>query len=279
MKIGSHVSIRHGYYGAASHAFDIGATAFQYFPKNPRSIQIKDFNREDAERCAAFCQEKGLVSVAHTPYPTSLCVDREEDRQGMIDSIRNDLDIADACGSIGIVVHFGKHHSDDPLEGYQMMISMLDDILEPWEGDTLLLLENNAGQGLKMGTTLEELVQVRELCQYPSKIGFCLDTCHAFASGIWNGENWEEVVEKGSELGFFEDLKVVHLNDSRYPTQSYRDRHANVGKGEIGEAAFRAMLNANVMQTIPCVLETPKSDTYTHKDEIQYVNTLLKGDT
>ncbi|MGO4376441.1 TIM barrel protein, partial [Paenibacillus sp. MCAF20] len=143
-----------------------------------------------------------------TPYPTNLSVEDQEMQEITIRSLKNDLDIADACGSIGVVVHFGKYKgTGDPLTGYKLMINMINNVLMNYKGKTLLLIENNAGQGGKMGITLEELVQIRKLTDYPELIGYCLDTCHAFASGLWTGHNWAELVEKGTQLEYFTDLK------------------------------------------------------------------------
>jgi deoxyribonuclease-4 len=274
MFLGSHVSIRNGYLGAAQTALKLGAKAYQYFPKNPRSLSVKEYDHQDAKACADFCKEKGLRSIAHTPYPTSLTEEKQSLRQLNIESVLNDLEIAEACGSIGIVVHFGKYKGHDPLKGYKIMIEMLNDILAAWQGRALLLIENNAGQGVKMGTTLEELVQVRNLANHPEKIGFCLDTCHAFASGLWKGQDWQEVIQKGENLGFFTDLQAIHLNDSAYPTGSFRDRHANVGKGHIGEKYMQELLTSPIVKGLPVILETPTTLVYTHADEIRYVSQL-----
>ncbi|NIK75683.1 deoxyribonuclease-4 [Paenibacillus castaneae] len=274
MNLGSHVTIRNGYLAAAQEAVKLGAKAFQYFPKNPRSLSVKSYDHKDTDKCARFCQEHGLVSIAHTPYMTNLSIEDSEMQQVTISSILNDLDIAEACGSIGLVVHFGKYKGPEPLQGYKLMIDMLNKVLINWEGKCLILIENNAGQGVKMGLMLEELVQIRKLTNYPDKIGYCFDTCHAFASGLWTGDNWTTVMEKGIELGYFTHLKAIHLNDSVYPSSSFRDRHANVGKGYIGENKIKEFLQAPVIRDLPIILETPSSQQYSHRDEIKYVYTL-----
>lgn len=276
MKYGCHVSIRNGYYSAAVEAKRKGADSFQMFPKNPRSISIKDFDRSDAERCASFCHENHLSSVVHTPYPTSL-VPKESERDQMKDSILNDLEIAEACGAIGIVVHFGVAKTEDPLDSYKQMIQFLNDVLSDWDGECLLLIENNAGKSGRMGTTLEESVQVRRLTEYPEKIGFCLDTCHLFASGIWNGDNWTDIEENGRSLGYFESLKAVHLNNSRYPSGSMKDRHANIGNGEITTKQMSEFLASPYVNTLPLILETPDSQTYTHEQELKDVRTWFEA--
>ncbi|MDQ0057907.1 deoxyribonuclease IV [Paenibacillus harenae] len=279
MKVGSHVTIRRGYLGAAQEAVKLGASAFQYFPKNPRSLSIKSIDLKDTGSCARYCQEHGLVSIAHTPYTTNLSIEDPELQQVTIRSILNDLAITEACGSIGLVVHFGKYKGADPLVGYKLMIDMLNQILTNWEGKSLVLIENNAGQGAKMGITLEELVQIRKLTYYPEKIGYCFDTCHAFASGLWAGHNWTTIMEKGTQLGYFDNLKAIHLNDSVYPSSSCKDRHANVGKGYIGENNMKAFLQSSVIRDLPLILETPSSQAYSHRDEIKYVYTLAAGQT
>lgn len=271
MKFGSHISIKEGYLGAAKQAASMNASAFQYFPKNPRSLSIKEFSKEDALSCKEFCQENDLESVSHTPYPTNLTSTDDNKRDTVIQSLLNDLEITNACGSIGAVVHFGKLIKDkDPLASYQLIIETLNNVLSQWEGNCKILLENNAGKPGSIGTTLEELVQVRNLCDHPEKIGFCLDTCHAFASGLWNGENWEEVLEKGTELAYFDHLNVIHFNNSKYETKLGKDRHANIfGDGYITEKQFNQLINTPQLKEVPFILETPKKEGIPHKDEIQ----------
>ncbi|MGY0691703.1 deoxyribonuclease IV [Virgibacillus sp. FSP13] len=279
MKFGSHVSIKDGYLGAAELAASMNASAFQYFPKNPRSLSVKAFNREDAKLCKNFCAQNRLESVAHMPYPTSLTPKSDQKRNNVIQSLQNDLEIADACGSIGVVVHFGKQISrDDPLVSYQLMIDMLNEVLSKWKGNCKILLENSAGKPGSIGTTLEELVQVRSLCDYPGKLGFCLDTCHAFASGLWTGENWENVMSKGTKLGYFDQLKVIHFNNSKYDAGSGKDRHANIfgHQGYITERQFNQFINTPQLADIPFILETPKEE-ITHKEEIRQLQEKWGG--
>ncbi|MNO24663.1 putative endonuclease 4 [compost metagenome] len=272
-KIGAHVSIRGGYGQAARSAWESGAACFQYFPKNPRSLRVKQLDRRDAEGCAAFCREKGMVSIAHTPYPTNLAAgsDGTASRKVMAESLLNDLEIAEACGSLGIVVHFGHFAGIEPLQGYQNIIQCINDTLKSWDGQARLLIENQAGNHGKEGMTLEELVKIRELSRYPEKIGFCLDTCHAFASGIWNPQHTEEFLQRGKALGYWPNLAAVHLNDSVYGFGLGRDRHARVGEGCIGEEGLRSLLTAEPFRRIAIALETGKGPDGTHRQEIAAV--------
>ncbi len=276
MNFGSHVSTRNGYLGAAVTALSIGGKSFQYFPKNPRSLMTKDYNRHDALSCAEYCKKHGLLSIGHSAYPTNLAVDAGATREMIERSIINDLNIAEACASVGTVVHFGKYTGKDQLQGYKNILTLLNKIVDQWHGNTLILIENQAGAGSKMGITIEEMVQIRNLCIKPEKIGFCFDTCHAFASGLWNGNNWPEIEAKGHYLRFWDHVKAVHLNDSVYPASSFKDRHANIGRGYIGENNIKGFLQSSFLKHIPIVLETPVSPNYTHQDEITFLNELVK---
>lgn len=268
MRFGCHLSIRGGYAAAARAAAALGTKAFQYFPKNPRSLAIKTFDRQDARRCAELCMESGTVSVAHTPYPTNLAANDERQRERTVLSLLNDLDIADSCGSVGIVVHFGIYKGADPLQGYRNIIECIDRVTSRWTGRAKLLLENQAGDHAFMGTTFEELARIRELCRNPEQIGYCLDSCHLFASGMWNGEPDGEWAEKADKLGIWRLIEAVHMNDSAYPGGSRRDRHAPLGKGHIGEAGLRWLFTLPVLRGVPFILETPPDADGTHRSQL-----------
>ncbi|WP_019910708.1 deoxyribonuclease IV [Paenibacillus sp. HW567] len=272
-KIGAHVSTRGGFGRAARFAWESGAACFQYFPKNPRSLRLKALDRRDAEGCAAFCRDKGMVSIAHTPYPTNMAAGTggAASRAVMVASLLNDLELAEACGSLGIVVHFGHFGGIEPLQGYRNIIQCMNDTLESWHGQAKLLIENQAGNHGSEGMAVEELVKVRELSRFPEKIGFCLDTCHAFASGIWNPQHTDEFMQRGALLGYWEQLVAVHLNDSQFAFGSRRDRHASIGKGLIGEAGLQSLLLTDPFRNAAIVMETGKGPDGSHREEIALV--------
>ncbi|KHF38191.1 deoxyribonuclease IV [Halalkalibacter okhensis] len=271
MYFGSHVSIRNGYYAAAKTAYDLGGTAFQFFPKNPRSITVKDYNIDDAHQCATFCSKHNIRSIIHTPYPTKLIPEDINLEKKIVQSLVNDLEIAEACGAIGVVVHFGTTKKVPILEGYKKMIDMLNQVLSQFSGNAQLLIENNAGAGSDMGITFEELSQVRQLTDYPEQIGFCFDTCHAYASGLWNGNDWNEIEEKGMELDYFPHLKAIHFNNSKYPFSARKDRHANLLSGHLKAEQLIELLTSSVLTNIPFIVETPKDEGFTHQTEIQWM--------
>lgn len=267
VKAGCHLSIRKGYLEAAKTAVRIGAEAFQYFPKNPRSLQTKAFDPRDAGACRSFCRAAGLVSVAHAPYPVNPAAEPER-AEASVRSVRNDLAIAEACGSIGVVVHFGAWKGNDPLAGYRNVIDWLDRVLDGWTGRAKVLLENEAGDRGLFGIAPEELAQVRALCARPDAVGFCLDTCHLFASGEWDGRNAAAFAERAGRTGFWDALEAVHANDTLHPSGSRRDLHAPLGEGRIGEAGFRDLLRLPEIRRVPWLLETPAPPEYGHPEQM-----------
>ncbi|UVI27676.1 deoxyribonuclease IV [Paenibacillus spongiae] len=271
MRTGCHVSTRGGYLEAAKRAAHIGAEAFQYFPKNPRSLAMKAIDRSDAGRCADYCSQHGIVSIAHSPYPTNVAAEDPQHRERTAESLLNDLAIAEACGSLGVVVHFGVYKGIDPLEGYRNAVITLSAVTSQWNGKAKLLIENQAGEHTFMGTTMEELAQIRSLCRDSYKIGFCLDTCHLMASGIWDGNPDGAWLNTAVRLNVLEHIEAIHLNDSVYPSGAKRDRHAVIGEGHIGEAGFRWLLQHPLLRSVPFILETPAGEDGTHKAQLELV--------
>lgn len=272
LKIGAHYSIRGGVSQAAKQALAEGAGAFQYFSKNPRSLVQKTWDTADAEICRGIAKETGLVSVIHTPYPANLAA-APDDPSGLyaktVISHKNDLAIAEAFGSVGIVVHFGIFKESNPLQGYKNIIQCINEILETWDGKAMFLLENQAGNHGEMGMTPEELLQIRKLCHKPEKIGFCFDTCHAFAAGVWKGAEDEAFFSRAEELGFWDHVACIHLNDCLYPSGDRKDRHARIGRGYIGTEGFRRLLKVKQLWKIPFIMETEAGMDGTYREDIE----------
>ncbi|MBO7746038.1 deoxyribonuclease IV [Paenibacillus sp. MWE-103] len=274
MRAGFHVSTKGGYREAARRAAAFGAEAYQYFPKNPRSLAVKSFDRAEALRCAEFCAERAIVSIAHSPYPTNVASEDADHRAQTVLSLLNDLEIAEACGSLGVVVHFGVYKGPDPLEGYRNAVVTLSAVSQQWRGKAKLLIENQAGDHTFMGTTMEELAQIRGLCTDNRNIGFCLDTCHLFASGTWDGSPDADWLRKAQALGVIEHLAAVHLNDSVYPSGEKRDRHAVIGEGHIGEPGLTWLLRHPLLAGTPFVLETPSGQDGTHREQLALIRRM-----
>ncbi|MFC7442293.1 deoxyribonuclease IV [Laceyella putida] len=277
MKIGCHISVAKGFAKAASKAKELGAESFQVFTKNPRGLKPKKLDMGDADRGKAFCEEHGIVLIAHTPYITNLSTPKEDLHEVTIRSIKEDLTIAEAYGAVGAVVHCGKHVGEGEEYGRKRMVETLNLILADYRGTTKLLLENTAGQGSELGLTIRELTEIRNATNYPEKIGFCFDTCHAFAAGIWTEESFGALVEEMKETGYLDHLVAIHFNDSKVPFNSRKDRHEKIGKGEIGSDALALFLRDDAFAHLPIILETPVDDEMEYAEEIKYLHQLSQG--
>lgn len=275
MKIGCHISVSKGFFKAAESATILGANTFQIFTKNPRSFKSKQLNIEDAKKGKEYCLENNISVVCHTPYITNLSTPKQDLHEATIASIIEDLQITEAYGSFGAVVHCGKHVGEGVKYGIERMVETLNIILERYDGPAKLLLENTAGQGTELGFDPKSLVEIRSMTKYPDKIGFCFDTCHAFASGQWNGDTLQDFINTAEETGYLDLIEVIHFNDSKAPYNSKKDRHEKIGKGEIGIEALQKLIKYNKFECVPFVLETPVEKEIEYKDEIILVRELV----
>lgn len=277
MKFGCHISISKGFAQAAKRAYALGASSFQVFTKNPRSLRPKKMNMDDAKKGVSFCEKNGMTLVAHTPYITNLSTPKEDLHQLTVRSIQEDLQIATAFGAVGAVVHCGKHVGQGEEAGKRKMVETLNRILEGYQGTAKLLLENTAGQGSEIGLTIEELVEIREATDMKEHIGFCFDTCHGFAAGIWSEQTFEELVSTMTQTGYLQNLVAIHFNDSKVEFQSRKDRHEKIGYGKIGAEALTRFLRSPAFEGLPFILETPVQNESEYQEEILYLKHLKEG--
>ncbi|QDX95219.1 Endonuclease IV [Brevibacillus laterosporus] len=276
MKIGCHISVAKGLEKAAMQAVHLGAQSFQVFTKNPRGLKPKKIDHKDADKGVEIMTKHDITLVCHTPYITNLSTPKEDLQEVTIRSIVEDLHIAEAYGAIGAVVHCGKHVGEGEEYGTKRMVETLDLILEQYNGPVKLLLENTAGQGTELGLTVHALEEIRKASKYPEKIGYCFDTCHAFAAGQWDEESFDKLVEDMEQTGYLNSLVCIHFNDSKVPFGSRKDRHEKIGKGEIGSDALAKFLRSEKLQHLPVVLETPVDDEQEYADELVYVRDLQR---
>lgn len=276
MKLGCHISISPGFATTVANAHQLGCQSFQFFTKNPRAFKGKAADPEEARRGRERMAEFGLVAVAHAPYITNLSTPNPELQATSIASLRQDLENAEAYGAIGCVCHMGKHVDMGEEYGMTRMVETLDMLLEQYTGGCPLLLENTAGQGSELGTTLEQCLEVQSRVAQPHRIGFCFDTCHGFAAGAYHPDQWEEFVEQARSLGYWENLKAIHLNDSKAEHAARKDRHANLGKGFIGQSGLARILRSGAFEGLPVLLETPVETESDYGPEMAYARSLLR---
>ena len=276
VQIGCHISVARGFLAAVDKAHALQADGLQYFTKSPRILRFsRKLNEEDAEAGRRRQQELGLVSIGHAPYLINLSAPEDDMRRASIEALGWDLVVGHARGSLGVVVHCGKHKGAGTERGIALMRECLKRTLED-APDIPLLLENTAGQGSELGTTVDELLALVDGIAPPARLGFCLDTQHAYAAGILD-PNDPESFAGFSNPAFLERLRAVHLNDSKVEFGHRADRHALIGQGAMGRDGIRRLLQTPALSTLPLFLETPVTDEDQYADEIRLCRELVAG--
>ncbi|MGC8478691.1 MAG: deoxyribonuclease IV [Candidatus Micrarchaeia archaeon] len=257
VKIGFHVSIAGGISNAPRAAVEKGYSAFQFFPSSSRSWSVAKASIEEGEKFRKLVKENGLEAFAHVPY---LCNPASPDK-AVLEKSKNmlieDMEICSGAGVKHMVVHMGSHKGEGKERGISMIVGTLGYALDKVK-DVELLLENSAGYTNSMGSDFAEIGKVLDLLGR-GKVGVCLDTCHAFAAGYDFGSK-ESIEKLASEINDYiglEKLKLIHLNDAKYPLGSGLDRHWHIGKGYIGEKGFINFFENKAFNHGNFILETP----------------------
>lgn len=278
MYLGCHLSISSGLESAVRTAADFGADSFQIFTKAPRMLRPgRPVNRDEAAKGIALFHELGLRPFAHAPYVTNLSTPEPALHMLTVASIVDDLERAEAYGMPGVVVHYGKHVGSGAEAGIRVMAQTLDEILGRYQGPVQIMLENTAGQGTELGTTVAELQAVFDLVS-DQRLALCIDTCHGFASGLIDFANLDGFFGSMAAAGLWAKVRGIHLNDSQHPAGARKDRHAKVGQGHIGAGALVAFLRRPEVTGLPVVLETPVDDQREYRDELAAIKGLLGAD-
>jgi deoxyribonuclease-4 len=241
---------------------DIGATSIQLFTK--QANQWKERLFDDAE-VAAFRAALAATPVAftnaHDSYLINLASPNPELRARSIESFECEMRRSNALGLDAVVSHPGNF-MDDRTSGIARNADAITEVLERVAGPTRLLMELTAGQGTVIGSTFEEMAALLALLPtaLQSRVGVCLDTAHVFAAGYDLVNDFDGVLARFGDVLGFHRLGLLHLNDSKAPLGSKKDRHELIGSGFIGDAPFRRIMTDPRLSAIPKSLETPKGD-------------------
>jgi len=262
--LGAHVSVAGGLERAFERAAELGCEAIQIFVSNPNQWRGREIGEEEAERFRAARAASRVGPVAaHASYLINLAA---ADRAVLARSKKALAAELSRCASLGVdalVLHPGSHRGTSEEHGIERVAAALDSLLAAAPEGPRLLLENTAGQGSSLGWRLEQLAAIRARLEGTGsegagRVGFCLDTCHAFAAGypVHEEDGYEEfLAEAGERLGL-ERVRLLHLNDSARPFGSRRDRHAHVGDGEIGTGLFARLVHEPRLAGVGMVIET-----------------------
>jgi deoxyribonuclease-4 len=275
LHIGCHLSISNGFEHIGKEAKSIGADTFQFFTRNPQGGKAKEIDETDTAKYNEFAKENGFAKiVAHAPYTLNPCSDNEKTREFAEMVFADDLRRMEYVPHNYYNFHPGSHVGQGVNVGIRMIIDLLNRILYS-EQTTTVLLETMSGKGSEVGCRFEELAEIIDGVKLKGKLGVCLDTCHVFAAGYDIVNDLDGVMTKFDRVIGLERLKAVHLNDSLMPFASHKDRHAQIGKGEIGQNALERFVNHEAIRKLPIILETP-NDLAGYADEIKLMRYLAK---
>lgn len=251
---------------------DIGCTAIQVFTSSPRQWYAKPVTDEMVEAFRLACEETGIGTnvVSHDSYLINLAAPNDELRDKSKKGLLSEMQRCSRYGIPFVVSHIGALVGQEPAVGVQRAAEYVYEILQEGPTDVTLLMETTAGQGSSLNTKFEEIADMLERCKGHPRLGVCLDTCHIFAAGydLRTPDTYEATMASFERTVGFDRLKVVHCNDSKMPFDSRRDRHANLGEGEIGPDAFQCLVNDARLESTPILIETPDEETM-HKVNVQ----------
>ena len=260
--LGAHVSVAGGTGNAPPRAAAIGASAMQIFTKQANRWAERDCDDGECATFSAAVAASGVATTnAHDSYLINLASPDPVLRARSVDSFAAELRRCRALGLHALVSHPGNY-MDDRASGLQRNVDGITEALEREPGPTLVLLETTAGQGTVLGATFEELAALVDAIPAPlrDRVGVCLDTAHVFAAGYDLVDDYDGVWRRFDDAVGLARLKLMHLNDSKAPFGSRKDRHELIAEGAIGAAPFRRVMTDPRLAHVPKVIETPKGD-------------------
>jgi deoxyribonuclease-4 len=262
VQLGAHLSTSGGIHTAVDRAEAVGADSLQIFTQSPRMWRPTAHDPANVERFKERRRETGLGAViCHAVYLVNLASPEDELYEKSVSTLETTMDVACAIEADGVVFHVGSHLGAGFEAGLERAVPAIRRALERCSDTTWLLLENSAGAGGTIGRSVDELVALFEAVGDHPRLGLCLDSCHLWVSGVdvTDAAVWEGVLDDVDARIGLDRLRALHVNDATDPLGSNRDRHANLGEGEIGEG-MSVFLGSPRLQGLPAVLEVPGPD-------------------
>ena len=264
INIGCHLSSSGGFLAMGKHATELGADTFAFFTRNPRGGSAKEIDPKDAEALVEYMKENNFGKlVAHAPYTMNVCAAKPDIREFSRNVLKDDIKRMEYVPGNYYNFHPGSHVGQGAEEAIPMIADALNEAMFE-DQKTIVLLETMAGKGSEVGRNFEELKAIIDRVELKDKIGVCFDTCHTWDGGY-------DVFDKIIGL---ERLYALHLNDSKNPMDSHKDRHEKIGEGELGADGIRRVITHPLLQGKPFILETPNEDDG-YKKEIALIRSWM----
>ena len=274
-RIGCHISSAGGYLAMGQRAVALGANTLAFFTRNPRGGSAKAADPADAQAFLDLCRAQDIdLLVAHAPYTMNPCGEKPHVQEFARLAMREDLQRMELTPGHFYNFHPGSHVGQGVTVGIEKITAVLNECLFP-EMTTTVLLETMAGKGSEVGGRFEELRAILDGVTLSEKMGVCLDTCHVWDAGYDVVHDLDGVLTEFDRVVGLPRLRAVHLNNSKNPIGSHKDRHARITEGEMPLDAVARIINHPALRNLPFILETPNEDAG-YAEEIRLLRTLRK---
>jgi deoxyribonuclease-4 len=277
-RFGVHTSIAGGLHKALHRGAELGCDVVQIFTKSTQQWAAKSISDEELEAWQEARRRTGVEpALAHASYLINLASPDPAAWRRSCEALALEYERCRRLSIPYLVVHPGSHMGSGEAAGVRRIIEAINWLHEELaENPTKLLLENTAGQGTSMGHVFAHLRDIFSGVSARKRLGVCIDTCHAVASGYGMGTNggWGVTAREIARTVKWRNVKAFHINDSMRPRGSRRDRHVHIGQGELGLTAFCILLNDSRLSGLPCVLETPKTGERSDAINLSVLRTL-----
>ena len=278
MRFGFHISIAGGFSKVVERAEVRGCETIQFFSRNPRGWNYDPLNKKEVEEFRVLIKSSNLFPIfLHLPYLPNVAARNSKYYRRSINSIVEDLKRAEKLGAQYMIIHIGHRLESDEDQAIEAVSQGINQAFDRVKNSTLLLLENTAGQGTEIGYSFEQLRRIIEGVQEQKRVGICLDTAHTFEAGydLSKKDGIERTLESFDQTIGAERLHLLHLNDSKTPLGSRKDRHWHIGEGYIGREGFQSLINHPLIKDLPGIMETPRKDTVEDLKNMEVIRSLM----
>lgn len=257
LNIGCHLSSSKGFTNMGKEALGINANTFQFFTRNPRGSKAKDIDDNDVKGLLKIIDDNSFAPIlGHAPYTLNPGSANPRTREFALEVLKDDIVRMEHLPNNFYNFHPGSHVGQGTEKGIALITDALNSILTA-DQTTIVLLETMSGKGSEIGGTFQEIKEIIDKVKLDNKLGVCLDTCHIYDAGYDIVNDLDGVLDEFDRIIGMGRLRAVHLNDSKNPIESHKDRHEKIGEGTIGLKAIVDIINHPKLRHLPFYLETP----------------------
>lgn len=279
MRFGFHISIAGGFPKILKRAEIRGCETIQFFSRNPRGWKYDPLDQNDVKAFREAIQASTLFPIfLHLPYLPNIASKKSKFYSRSIDSIVTDLGRAEQLAVPYLIIHIGHRMDASEEEAIESVSGAINQVFDGVRNSIILLLENTAGQGSEIGYEFSQIKKIIEGIDAKERIGICLDVAHAYEAGydLSNREGIDRTLESFDQMIGLKRLHLLHLNDSKTPLGSRKDRHWHIGEGYIGLEGFRYLINHPQLKHLPGIMETPRNDTVEDLKNMKVIRSLVE---